>query len=73
MFARYPHGAPRELLHVLGRAGLLGLLQPLVGLLFALEALGKLARLELGRRAIEDVEGLYAVVDHAEGAVKHAH
>lgn len=42
-------------------------------LLLALEALGELARLELGGRAVEDVERLDAVVDHAEGAVEHAH
>jgi hypothetical protein len=41
--------------------------------LLALESLGELAGLELRRCAVEDVEGLDAVVDHAEGAVEHAH
>lgn len=73
MLARDPHRAPRELLHVLGRARLFGLLEPLVRLLLPREALGQLARLEFGRRAVEHVERLDAVVDHAERAVEHAH
>ena len=73
VLARDAHGAARELLHVLGRARLLGLLEPLVRLLLALEPLRELARLELGRRAVEDVERLDAVVDHAQRAVEHAH
>lgn len=70
---RDPHRPPRKLLHVLRRARLARLLESLVRLLLALEALGELARLELGGRAVEDVERLDAVVDHAEGAVEHAH
>lgn len=70
---RNPHRPPRKLLDVLRGTGLAGLLEPLVRFLLALEALGEFAGLELGGRAVEDVEGLDAVVDHAEGAVEHAH
>lgn len=73
VLARDPDRPPGELLDVLGRARLLGLLEALAGLLLALEALRQLARLELGRRAVKDVERLDAVVHHAQRAVEHAH
>jgi hypothetical protein len=62
--------SPRELLHVLSRARLLCFLGRGVSLGLPLEALCELARLELRGRAVEDVEGLDAVLDHAEGAVE---
>lgn len=66
-------GAPRKLFNVLGRARLLGLLEALLRRLLALEALRQLARLELGRGAVKDVERLDAIVHHAQRAVEHAH
>jgi len=70
---RDPDRPPRELLHVLCCTRLLCLLDSRVCLRLALESLGELTRLELGGCAIEDVEGLDAVLDHAEGAVEEAH
>ncbi len=66
-------GSPRKLLHILGSARLLGFLEVFACLGLALKPLGELAGLELGGGTVEDVEGLDAVVDHAEGAVEHAH
>ena len=45
----------------------------LVGFGLALKPLGQFAGFELRRGAVEDEERLNAVVDHAEGAVEHAH
>lgn len=63
----------RELLHVLCRAGLLGLLQALVGLLLPLVSSRELARLELWWGAVKDVERLDAIVADSKGTVEHAH
>lgn len=73
MLAGDSDGSTGELLDILGGTGLFGLLEVLAGLGLALESLGKLSRLQLGGRAIKDVEGLDAVVDHAQGAIEHAH
>jgi hypothetical protein len=70
---RDAHGPARELLDVLGRSRLLCLLKPLVRLLFPLEPLCQFARLELRRGAVEDVQRLDSIVDHAHCAVEHAH
>lgn len=62
---RDPDGAAAELFNLLGRTRLLCLFDGLLRLGLALEALGELPRLELGRRAVEDVDGLDAVVGDA--------
>lgn len=67
------HGSSRELFNILSGASLLGLLEILVRFGLALESLSKLTGLELRGRAVENIEGLDAVVDHAQGAVEHAH
>lgn len=73
MFPRDPNRSPREFLHILRRASLFGFLESFGGSGFALESLRQLARFELGGRAVEDVEGLNAIVDDAEGPVEHTH
>lgn len=73
VLSRDSHRSPRELLYVLGRSSLFGLLEILVGFGFALESFGELSRLELRWGAVEDVEGFDTIVNHAQGTVEHAH
>jgi hypothetical protein len=68
-----PHCPPRKLLHVFCGTRLLCFLLRRLRLRLALEPLRELAGLELGRCAVKNVERFYAVVDHAERAVKEAH
>jgi hypothetical protein len=63
----------RELLHVFCCACLFGFLGRSVSFRFPLESLCKLAGFEFRRRAVEDVEGLDAIVNHAESTVEEAH
>jgi hypothetical protein len=44
-----------------------------MSLCLSLKSLCKLAGLELGRRAVEDVEGFDAIVYHAESSVEKTH
>eukprot|EP00053_Salpingoeca_punica_P020621 m.212081 g.212081 ORF g.212081 m.212081 type:complete len:414 (-) comp19507_c0_seq1:98-1339(-) len=64
--------AARELLHIFGGALLVGRAEAFLSRLAALLALGELAGLERGRLAIEDVQRLDAVVDHADCAEEEA-
>lgn len=73
VLARHAHRPAGKLLHLFGRACLLGFLVRGSGFGFALEALCEFAGFELRWGAVEDVDGFYAVVDDAEGAVEEAH
>jgi hypothetical protein len=73
VFPCNPDRASRELLHVFCCARLFGLLCCSVSLCLSLKSLCKLAGLELGRRAVEDVEGFDAIVYHAESSVEKTH
>ena len=63
----------RELVHVLGVAGIGGLLETLLGLGSSLLTLGQLAALQVRRLAVEHVHRLDAVLHETNGAIEHAH
>jgi hypothetical protein len=69
----HPDRPSRELLHVFCCACLFGFLGCSMSFCLSLESLCKLARFELGGRAVEDVERLDAIVYHAESSVEETH